>query len=179
MENADKGLQLLGSEPMIAHVIKRLQPQVNGLIINANRNLEIYRQFGIPVWPDELGGFLGPLAGLQAGLRHCDTPYLVTVPCDVPFFPKDLVERLSHALESQNADLAVALSGVGENCRSQPVFSLLKTSLLPNLSTYLDSGQRKIETWHALLKVTEVVFEDAEAFRNINTLEELHRTNSY
>jgi len=175
MGDVDKGLQSLNGEPMVLHVIKRLAPQVGALIINANRNLETYQQFGVPVWPDELTGFAGPLAGLQAGLLHCQTPYLVTVPCDSPFLPTDLLARLSDALIEQNADLTVAVTGEDENRQPHPVFCLLKTSLLPHLNIFLQSGKRRIDAWYASLKVAEVMFDDEAAFRNINTLEELQQ----
>ncbi|MBS1186032.1 MAG: mobA [Burkholderiaceae bacterium] len=173
MGHLDKGLQLLAGEPLIAHVIRRLSPQVGPLLINANRNLETYRQFGSPVVSDELTGFEGPLAGLQAGLRHCSTPYLVTAPCDGPFLPEDLVAKLSDALAREQADVALAVTGEGEQRQPQPVYCLLKTALLPQLENYLHSGQRKIGGWYAPLKVAEVHFGDETAFRNINTLDEL------
>lgn len=175
MGDVDKGLQSLNGETMVSHVIKRLSPQVGAIIINANRNLETYQQFGVPVYGDELTGFAGPLAGLQAGLLHCQTPYLVTVPCDSPFFPTDLLARLSSALTEQDADLAVAVTGQGENRQPHPVFCLLKTSLLPHLNAFLQSGKRRIDAWYASLKVAEVSFDDEAAFCNINTLEELQQ----
>ena len=175
MGNVDKGLQILNGEAMVSHVIKRLAPQVGALVINANRNMETYQHFGVQVWPDELTGFAGPLAGLQAGLLHCQTPYLATVPCDSPFLPTDLLSRLSSALTEYDADLAVAVTGEGENRQLQPVFSLLKTSLLPHLNVFLQSGKRRIDAWYASLKVVEVNFPDEAAFRNINTLEDLQQ----
>lgn len=175
MGDVDKGLQTLNGEAMVSHVIKRLAPQVGSLIINANRNLETYRQFGVAVWPDEISGFAGPLAGLQAGLLHCQTQYLVTAPCDSPFLPIDLVARLYDALAKQGADLAVAVTGESENRQPHPVFCLLKASLLPHLNAFLESGKRRIDAWYASLKVAEVTFDDEAAFRNINTLEELQQ----
>ena len=176
MGNVDKGLQMLGDEPMVLRVIGRLAPQVGMLMINANRNQERYREFGVPVWPDELGEYPGPLAGFQAGLRHCQTPYLLTAPCDSPFLPVNLVERLASALEEQGADLAVAVTGEGESRQPHPVFCLLKSSLLPHLNEFLRSGKRRIDAWYASLKFVEVPFEDEAAFRNINTMEELRQS---
>jgi molybdopterin-guanine dinucleotide biosynthesis protein A len=173
MGNVDKGLQRLGDEPMVLRVIRRLAPQVGTLMINANRNQERYREFGVPVWPDELGEYPGPLAGFQAGLRHCQTPYLLTAPCDSPFLPRNLVERLASALEEHGADLAVAVTGEGESRQPHPVFCLLKSSLLPHLNQFLRSGKRRIDAWYASLKFVEVQFEEEAAFRNINTMEEL------
>lgn len=113
MGNVNKGLQPFRGEPMVRHVLTRLAPQVGPLLINANRNLDAYAAFGVPVHPDRLPDFAGPLAGLQTGLSHCDTTYLVTAPCDSPFLPDDLVARLGDALEAASADLAVAVTGDG------------------------------------------------------------------
>jgi molybdenum cofactor guanylyltransferase len=176
MANLDKGLQTLNGAPLITHVIRRLSPQVGQLLINANRNLETYQRFGLPVVSDELTGFEGPLAGLQTGLRHCATSYLLTVPCDGPFLPVDLVAKLADALDRENADVAVAVTGQDGKRRTQPVYCLLKTTQLPQLENYLASGQRKIDAWYTSLKVAEVHFDDEAAFRNINTLDELRQS---
>lgn len=173
MGGVDKGLQPFRGAPMALHVMMRLAPQVHELMINANQNLAPYESFGVPVWPDEMQGFAGPLAGLQTGLNHCATDYLVMAPCDSPFLPSDLVARLGDALLAQNADLAVAVTGEKESIQPHPVFCLMKTSLLPHLTLFLQDGGRKIDSWYASLKVSEVRFEDAAAFRNINTLEDL------
>lgn len=175
MGNVDKGLQIFRGAPMALHVLMRLRPQVGELMINANQNLAPYESFGVPVWPDELQGFAGPLAGIQTGLIHCHTEYMVTAPCDSPFLPGDLVERLSDALQAQNADLAVAVTGNGETRQPHPVFCLLKSSLLQHLTQYLRDGGRKIDAWYATLAVAEVPFEDEAAFRNINTLDDLQK----
>jgi molybdopterin-guanine dinucleotide biosynthesis protein A len=173
MGNVDKGLQAFRDAPMALHVMLRLSPQVGDLMINANQNLGPYESFGVPVWPDEFGTFAGPLAGLQSGLNHCTTSYLVTAPCDTPFLPTDLVARLSAAMQAEEADVAVAVTGSGQARQPHPVFCLLKTSLLPQLTDYLQDGGRKVNGWYANLKVAEVQFDDEAAFRNINTLEEL------
>ncbi|WP_019140857.1 molybdenum cofactor guanylyltransferase MobA [Noviherbaspirillum massiliense] len=175
MGHVDKGLQPFRGKPMAAHVLARLAPQVDRVMINANQNLEAYRQFGVPVWPDEITGFAGPLAGLHAGLVHCDTPLLVTAPCDSPFLPADLVASLNTALQVQQADLAVAMTGEGQERQPHPVFCLLKTALLPHLADFLQRGGRKVDAWYASLRVAEVQFADADAFRNINTLEDLQK----
>lgn len=175
MGHVDKGLQPFRGMTMVAHVLQRLAPQVGAVAINANQNLPAYAAFGVPVWPDETTGFAGPLAGLEAGLRHCATPYLVTAPCDSPFVPNDLAARLFDALQSQGADIALAVTQeAGMRKQPHPVFCLVKTSLLPVLSQYLLEGGRKMDGWYAGLKVAEVLFEDSDAFRNINTLDELH-----
>ena len=177
MGQVDKGLQAFRGMPMAMHILILLSPQVNEMIINANQNLAAYEAFCPNVWPDQMEGFAGPLAGLQSGLTHCETPYLVCVPCDSPFLPTDLVSRLSTALLNENADLAVATTmevrdGVVVK-QAHPVFSLMKSTLLPHLNQFLESGGRKVDTWYASLKVVEVNFDDTAAFRNINTLNEL------
>lgn len=174
MGGVDKGLQAFRGAPMVMHVIMRLAPQVGALIINANQNIGPYEGFGYPVWPDQLGGFEGPLAGLQTGLSRCETPYLVSAPCDSPFVPDDLVATLAEGLQAAGADIAVAVTEEGER-RPHPVFALMKTSVLASLDSYLLNGGRKIETWYRSLPFAEVLFQDADAFRNINTVDELRR----
>jgi len=175
MGSIDKGLAPFGAQPMVQHVLQRLQPQVQRLLINANQNLDAYAAFGAPVWPDAMPDFAGPLAGLQTGLMHCETPYLVTAPCDSPFLPADLVARLSAALLAEDADLAVAVTGAGDTRQPHPVFCLAKVSVLPHLTAFLEGGGRKVDRWYATLRVAEVHFADEDAFRNINTLAELRQ----
>lgn len=175
MGHVDKGLQLFRGAPMALHVLMRLAPQVGFMMINANQNLGPYEGFGVPVWPDQMQDFPGPLAGVQTGLVHCETPYLVTAPCDSPFLPTDLVEQLAEGLADANADLAVAVTGDGQTKQSHPVFCLMKASLLPHLTLFLQNGGRKIDAWYNSLPVAEVHFSDEAAFRNINTREELQR----
>jgi molybdopterin-guanine dinucleotide biosynthesis protein A len=169
MGGVDKGLQLLRGKPMVAWVLERLAPQVSEILVNANQNLESYARFGYRVVPDALGGFAGPLAGLHAGLGAASHSLAVTVPCDSPFLPLDLVARLRGALGA--SDLAVAKTGD----QPHPVFSLVRRAVLGHLSEFLAGGGRKIDAWYASLKVVEVPFDDeADAFRNINTREELN-----
>ncbi len=175
MGTVDKGLQLFRDAPMALHVLMRLSPQVGYIMINANQNIAPYEGFGVPVWQDEIQGFAGPLAGLQTGLIHCETDYLVTSPCDSPFLPKDLVERLADGLEQNNADIAVAVTGEGATRQAHPVFCLVKASLLPHLTLYLQEGGRKFDKWYSSLAVAEVHFDDEDAFRNINTLDDLRK----
>lgn len=169
MGGRDKGLQPFRGKPMAAWSIERLAPQVDALLINANQNIETYAAFGYPVLPDRIGGFAGPLAGLHTGLLAAETPLLVTVPCDSPFLPDDLVVRLLCALNEHDASLAVAKTGE----QAHPVFSLVRREVLESLTAFLESGGRKIDAWYAALKTVEVPFEDEGAFANINTLEEL------
>jgi molybdopterin molybdotransferase len=183
MGNVDKGLQPFRGATLVAHVLRRFAPQVATVTISANRSQDAYATLGAVVLADELGGFEGPLAGLQAGLRHCAKPLLATAPCDSPFLPEDLVQRLRDALLAQDADIATAVTLEADDtgaARKQPhpVFSLMKTGVLARLDTYLAAGGRKMDGWHDGLKVAEVLFNDAAAFRNINTREELQREES-
>ena len=172
MGSVDKGLQLFNGKPMVAQVLERLAPQVNEVIINANRSLDAYTAFGYRVIPDVIDGFVGPLAGLQVGLLHAAHPLVVTAPCDSPFLPLDLVARLLAALQNNQADLAVAKTFE----QVHPVFCLVKRDLEPHLRSFLETGQRKIDKWYETLNVVEVSFDDVEsAFMNINTREELNR----
>lgn len=174
-QGVDKGLQPFRGRPMAQHAIERLAPQVGTLLVNANRNRERYADFGWPVIGDAIEGHAGPLAGLHAGMRHARTRYVVTVPCDSPFLPADLVERLAAALAgTPGARLAVARTRE----QAHPVFALVERSLLADLEAFLASGRRKIDAWYAPLGVVEVEFDDAAAFRNINTPQELSEQES-
>ena len=172
MGGVDKGLQLLNGRPLVSYVINRLAPQVDELLINANQNGERYASFGHRVVPDQIPDFAGPLAGVHAALSAAAYPLVATAPCDSPFLPADLVFRLFSALTTSDADLAVARTFD----QPHPVFCLCRRTVLPHLSEFLAAGGRKIDRWYATLKVVEVAFDDeAEAFENINTPEELRR----
>jgi molybdenum cofactor guanylyltransferase len=175
MGGVDKGLQNHNGIPLALHALMRLQPQVGTVMINANRNLADYESFGVQVWPDPMADYPGPLAGWLAGLEHCETPYLLTVPCDSPNFPVDLAPRLAAALVQANADIAMATTMEDGQEQVQPVFCLLKTELVEHLVAALNSGERKIDRWARQHACVNVPFEDAKAFANANTLEELHR----
>ncbi|MDH4134802.1 MAG: molybdenum cofactor guanylyltransferase, partial [Gammaproteobacteria bacterium] len=162
--------------------LMRLQMQVGQVIINANRNLAAYESFGAEVWPDVLEDYAGPLAGFLTGLERCETPYLVTVPCDSPRFPLDLVARLVSALEREQADIAMAAAPETDEqgrtaVRTQPVFCLLRVELMESLAQFTQGGGRKIDAWTARHKTVVVPFnepgDDPLAFANANTLAEL------
>ena len=173
MGGVDKGLQPHLGVPLAQHALNRLRPQVAALMLNANRNLPIYRAMGVPVWPDEMPDFPGPLAGMLAGLEHCSTPYLVTVPCDSPNFPTDLVARLAQGLVAAAADMAIAYTREAGELRAQPVFCLMKATLRGSLRAFIESGERKTGLFAAQRHGAKVIFGDAAAFANANTLSEL------
>jgi molybdenum cofactor guanylyltransferase len=182
MGGVDKGLQSFHGQPLALNALQRLGRQqghrLSGCLINANRHLDVYAGWGAPVWPDTLTGYAGPLAGFLVGLAHCTTPWLLTVPCDSPLFPLDLLERLAIAAEREGADIALAAAREEDGqLRTQPVFCLLHTRLRPSLQDFIESGQRKIETWTRLHPTAIVPFDlpndDPRAFCNANTLAEL------
>ena len=182
MGGADKGLQNFKGLPLALYTLMRLQmqqgPGLAEILINANRNLSAYEAFGAPVWPDTLDGFAGPLAGFLTGLERCETPWLLTVPCDTPLFPLDLLERLHNALLAENSDMAMA--GAFEEdgqLRAQPVFCLMRVEVLESLVAFTHQGGRKIDAWTAQLNTVLVPFntpgDDPRAFFNANTVEQL------
>ncbi len=181
MGGIDKGLQNFRGLPMALQTLMRLQLQSlppQDILINANRNLAAYESLGAAVWPDTLDGFAGPLAGFLTGLERCETPLLLTVPCDTPLFPLDLIERLHAAMVEQEADLAMAAAREEDGqVRPQPVFCLLKVDLLDSLVAFTHQGGRKIDAWTGQHRCAIVPFDrpqDApEAFFNANTHEEL------
>lgn len=181
MGGADKGLQLLRGQALIHHTLERLRPQVGPVMISANRNLEAYAALGVTVLRDETDDFSGPLAGMLAGLESCATPWLVTVPCDTPGFPRDLVSRLADAARRDDGDISMAagreVPDLTAPSRTQPVFCLLRRALAPSLRDYLAQGQRRVDRWAALHHCIVVPFDapddDPAAFLNANTPEEL------
>jgi molybdopterin-guanine dinucleotide biosynthesis protein A len=173
MGGIDKGLQTHLGVPLARHALERLRPQVAALMLNANRNLTAYQAMGVPVYPDEIMDYPGPLAGMLAGLSNCRTRYLVTVPCDTPNFPPDLVARLADGLASIDGDMATAYTFEDGSQRAQPVFCLMRASLRDSLSEFVAKGERKTGLFAAQHHSAKVVFNDAAAFANANTLEEL------
>jgi molybdopterin-guanine dinucleotide biosynthesis protein A len=167
----DKGLQRFRGRPMAAHAVERLLPQVGLVAINANRNADQWAALGLPVFCDRIPDFAGPLAGLHAAMAFATTPWLMTVPCDSPFLPCDLVVRLARAAADNTAQVAVARTGD----QPHPVFALVKRSLEPDLAAFLASGRRRIDAWYAPLRVAEVDFADEHAFVNLNTADELRQ----
>ena len=170
MNGVDKGLVLLQNKPLVQHVIKHIASQTNEIFINANREIAQYRSFGYPVLQDEMSGFLGPLAGFSLGLNYAKYDYILTVPCDSPLLPLDLVQRLMNQLQKSEADIAVASSQGSVH----PVFCLCKKNLLPSLTEYLANGERRVSAWQKSQRYIEVDFSDCnDAFVNLNSPEDL------
>jgi molybdopterin-guanine dinucleotide biosynthesis protein A len=178
MGGADKGLQPLQGEALALHVMRRLAPQVGPLLVSANRHQDAYAALGAPwhatVVADSLPDYAGPLAGLLAGMRVARTEWLLAAPCDSPWLPADLAQRLAEAVEAGGADIATAktTNAAGETSL-HPVFVLLRTSLADDLAAFLAAGERKVRAWYARHKAVEVTFADERAFYNINSLQEL------
>ncbi|MCZ8094139.1 MAG: molybdenum cofactor guanylyltransferase MobA [Acidovorax sp.] len=182
MGGVDKGLQNFRGLPLALHTLMRLQMQVGASLVNANRNLAAYESFGAPVWPDASNDYAGPLAGFLTGLERCETPWLLTVPCDTPLFPLDLAARMAQAADDHQAEIAMAAAleddGTGQTTvRTQPVFCLLRVDLLESLVRFTQAGGRKIDAWTATHRCVTVPFDqpgdDPKAFFNANTLAEL------
>jgi molybdenum cofactor guanylyltransferase len=182
MGGVDKGLQNFNGIPLALHTLMRLGPQVETVMVNANRNLSAYESFGASVWPDASADFAGPLSGFLVGLERAETTYVLTVPCDTPRLPLDLAERLSQALIRENAEIAMAAAPETKadgstEIRTQPVFCLMKIELSESLVKFTHAGGRKIDTWTAQHNTVVVPFDapgdDPLAFANVNTLNEL------
>ena len=176
MGGIDKGLVLINQKPMIEYVLETLQQQTENIIINANRNTEIYQQYGYSVVADDIPDYSGPLSGLASCMKHVMTRYVMTSPCDSPFIPHDLIARLLKQLQQDRAEISVVHDGK----RLQPVFSLMKTSLLPSLLDYLAAGEKKIDRWFQQHQCTLCDYKDqADSFMNINTEDDIISTVKY
>ena len=174
MGGIDKGLIPFHGKPLIESAINRLKPQVSTILINANRSITKYSYYGYPVFMDETPDFSGPLAGFSIGLKHCKTPYLLTSPCDSPLLPTDLAKNMATELEDNNLELVFASSKETDGkIWAQPVFCLMKSSLQDSLNAFLNNGDLKIDRWFKELRSGTVVFENPQAFANVNTPEEL------
>jgi molybdopterin-guanine dinucleotide biosynthesis protein A len=171
MNNQDKGLVNFKGRPMISYAIAALAPVVGSILINANRNIDQYRQFGWPVISDQTDSFDGPLAGLLAAMKHADADALVVIPCDSPLIKTEHLQKLLLTRAEINADVAVAFDGV----RLHPVFLAIKTGLQASLQEYLAKGQRKVAVWLEQQNLIKVDFSsEPEIFSNVNTMTELY-----
>lgn len=169
MGGLDKGLIPFLGQPIIEHTLAAITPQCGAVIINANRNIDVYSQYNHPVISDQSNDFQGPLAGFAIAMEHSSSLLIATIPCDAPIIPKGLIQRLLTVLNDVNADIAVAHDGI----RLQPVYALIKTQLLGGLQEFITQGNRKIDLWYAQNNMVEVDFSDIPyAFKNINTPEQ-------
>ncbi|VVE89317.1 molybdenum cofactor guanylyltransferase MobA [Pandoraea bronchicola] len=172
MGGRDKGLQIFAGRPLAAHVAERLRPQIGTLLISANRNRDAYAALGAEVVSDETQDFAGPLAGMLAGLRAARTDYVLTAPCDTPYLPEDLGERLGAALNASLAGSPAAYAATAQG--PHPVFALLHRSLADDLAATLAAGEHRVRAWLARHKAVQVHFGGERPFYNVNTLDDLH-----
>ena len=163
----DKGLICLGRRPLASHVLERLTPQVSAVLISANRNRERYELLCPQVLPDDGAAFAGSLAGVLSGLRAARTPWLAVVPCDAPFLPSNLVQRLAAGVRGEVPVVAAGAQG------PEPVFALVPVSFAARLADWLADGKRKVQDFYRDCGGTTVHFDDAETFVNVNTLGDL------
>ncbi len=171
MGGVDKGLIKFQGRPLVEHILERVKPQVNEVVINANRNLQKYAGYGVKVVRDEQQESQGPLAGIASAMAITTTPLLLTTPCDSPFLPINLAQRLYLALTDNDVDLAVANTG-----KLQPVFCLVKTDLRNSLMNFMAGGGRKIDLWYNQIRYTSADFSDIpECFTNINTPQDMKK----
>ena len=176
MGGIDKGLISFHDKPLIESAIAKLKPQVQTIVINANRSITKYATYGYPVVMDETPDFSGPLAGFSVGLKACKTPYLLTSPCDSPLLPNNLAELLAAEMESGDFQLVYASSKEADGkVWAQPVFCLMRSNLESSLNQFLQKGDLKIDHWFKELRTSTVVFDDPLVFANVNTPEELKK----
>ena len=176
MGGIDKGLIPFHGKPLVESAIAKLKPQVQTIVINANRSITKYATYGYAVIMDETPDFSGPLAGFSVGLKACRTPYLLTSPCDSPLLPNNLAELLAAEMERGDFQLVYASSKeVDGKVWAQPVFCLMRSNLQDSLNQFLQKGDFKIDRWFKELRSSTVIFDDAQVFANVNTPEELKK----
>ncbi|MCF6191102.1 MAG: molybdenum cofactor guanylyltransferase [Cocleimonas sp.] len=173
LEGQDKGLVVYKGKALIQHVIERIHSQVGSIVINANRNQETYASYGYSTISDEMSDFQGPLAGFASAMKLVKTDYIITLPCDGPSLPLDLVSRmLSKLNDYTDPSNCIAVAHDGE--RMQPVHALIPVALITSLEAFLANGDRKIDLWYAKHELVLVDFSDQpDAFFNINKKEQL------
>lgn len=170
MHGQDKGLIEWQGKPMIEHILSSLSDEHQPIFINANRNIERYREYAYDVIADTYDDYQGPLAGILSAMQHCQQDYILCIPCDSPQPPNDLLPRLLHCLAQQEASSAICYDGK----RLQPLFSLISCSLQTELKSFLDSGNRKVHTFFENIHAAICDFSDQpECFHNFNTLEDM------
>jgi molybdenum cofactor guanylyltransferase len=172
MSGQDKGLLELNEASLVQHAIHILEKQVDTIMISANRNIDRYEQFGLPVVKDRQEGFQGPLAGIFAAIQLVETDFLLTIPCDMPGLPADLATRMTQAMEQNHARACCVHDGV----RLQPAVNILHKDLKSELENFLNTGQRKLQSFLEQVASVPVDFSDNyNAFANINTPDELQK----
>jgi molybdenum cofactor guanylyltransferase len=162
----DKGLLPWGQSTLVKTVLERLAPQVDDIVISANRNIDQYGSLGYPVVSDQLIDYQGPLAGIAAAMEKCQHSIIIVAPCDMPKLPGDLVERLLPPLEQQRASVSFAHDGE----REQYLLAAIRADSAADLRQYLQEGGRSVRGWYARLANCAVDFSDSRAaFANLNS----------
>ena len=175
----DKGLLIFNDEPIVKKVFKSLSQQVHMIVVSANRHVNEYQSLGVPVVKDRLPDYQGPLAGIEAAMTVCMTPYVLVVPCDAPFISRDLAQKLYDKMEETNANIVFAQGYTDQGeVAAEPMFALMRSCMLSNLRTYLDSGRRKVLGWYELTDHASVLIDDPLCFSNANTPEDFDRLSS-
>jgi molybdopterin-guanine dinucleotide biosynthesis protein A len=175
----DKGLLVFNGEPIVKKVFKSLNQQVHMVVVSANRHVEEYQSFGVPVVKDRLPDYQGPLAGIESALTVCMTPYALVVPCDAPFIRHDLAQKLYDKMEETNVNIVFAQSYTEQGeVAAEPTFALIRSCMLSHLRVYLDSGKRKVLGWYELTDHASVLIDDPLCFANANTPEDFDRLSS-
>jgi molybdopterin-guanine dinucleotide biosynthesis protein A len=170
MNGNDKGLVTLAGKPLIEYVYQTLSAQTDSIFINANRNLDFYRQYA-PTFSDQLDDYPGPLGGIHAALKQIDSEWIGFVPCDCPKLPENLVESMISGCH-ENTDIAVAHDGES----LQPVVTIFNKRVLPLLEQFLNNGDRKIILLYKLCNTVEIDFsQQSQGFINLNTPSELQQ----
>ncbi|MGF1502810.1 MAG: molybdenum cofactor guanylyltransferase MobA [Paracoccaceae bacterium] len=178
MGGGDKTLRPLAGRPLLAHVIARLRPQVAALALNANGDPARFAEFALPIVPDTVPGFAGPLAGVLAGLRWAASEghdHIVSAAGDTPFFPSDLVARLAAARSPAEPIAMAATTDPKRGLSEHPTFALWPVALADDLEHALTVGDlRKVIVWTSRHGFARVLFDDAAyPFFNVNTPEDL------
>ena len=175
MGGQDKGLQILGKQSLIEHIIHRLQPQIHDISINANRNQTEYAKFSFPVFSDELPDFQGPLSGMLTALEKTKSDFILFTPCDTPFFPTNFLDKLKSAVKNDRTLIAYAC----DKEREHPVFCLMSVQLKEKLRHYLASGERRLLQFMNENGGISVKFTKEEGnFENFNTLDDLKKNSN-
>jgi molybdopterin-guanine dinucleotide biosynthesis protein A len=172
MGGKDKGLIAFKNDSLIKHIIDAISQQTNTILINANRNIEKYAEYGYPVIEDSLSDFQGPLAGFMAAMSVAETDYILTLPCDGPIIVENYVEEMISRLNRTGSEIVVASDGQ----RMQPVYALIPVKLQSSLQKFLGDGERKIDKWYQQHQTSLAEFNDESGvFTNMNTPEDIKK----
>ena len=173
MQNQDKGLVNVKGQPLVENILNKISLHTSNIFINANRNIDKYKEYKYPVVKDVFDNFQGPLSGIYSMLKNIDTEYLITIPCDCPNFDWYVIQKIVNDTDSTN-ELCIAHNTI----RPQPVFMLVSKSKIKSLYEFLNNGDRKIDIWYQNNNYKYIYFDKNDNyFENINTIEQLNEYN--